>query len=182
MARTTRSDGMRPIRSLLLLVMACSAPAETSTPTPTNNVSNTKTMTILETITDLAAKQPFLASEVSLRTGLALEKTEQSNEYFTVFRSKEGTPDGALTSVEVRQPTEKSRGKGGIIVVGVAHDCVKRSDIGDRFGASVTQGGPPRPNQPDAPAYVMYRQAWGELRLGFSRANDCLVTVVFDAT
>jgi hypothetical protein len=153
--------------------------------TPTNNVSNTKTMTtILETISDLATQQPFLAKDVALRTGLTLEPTDQSNEYFTVFRSKAGTPDGALTSVEVRQPTEKSRGKGGLIVVGVAQDCVKKSDIGDRFGTDVsTSVAPPRPNQPaDLPAYVTYRQPWGQLKLGFSRTNECLVTVVLDAT
>lgn len=154
----------------------------TATPTPTDPTAATPTTGVLDQLRALVDDRPFTAQRVGELTGHALEKVDaQSNEYFTIYRSA-SDPAREIASVEVREPTARSAGKTGMILLDVATSCVKRAELGDRFGAELDKGPSVlRPEQPrDTPAYATYRQPWGQLRLGFARDTGCLVKIVID--
>lgn len=138
---------------------------------------------ILDRIAQIAEQRPFDPENVGKLTGHTLKKVDAgSNEYFTVYTSDKSAP--MFSAVEVRAPTAKSAGKGGMVLLDVAAECVKQADVGDRFGKPAsTVSQPPRHGAPaDSPDYVTYRQAWGAVKLGFSRKDNCLVKAVLDAT
>lgn len=163
---------------VLLTAMACTHKEDEAAPMtkPSDNE-------ILERVTEIAGRRPFRAGDIEKLTGASLEKVDaESNAYFTVFRAAEGaTP--MFTAVEVRSPTDRSIGKGGMVLLDVSGECVTKAVVGDRFGkpeSAVAE--PPRHGMPaDSPAYFVYRQDWGVVRLGFSRATKCLAKVVLDA-
>lgn len=136
---------------------------------------------LFATISSLSALRPFTAAAVSRITGAKLKDTPQSNPYFTVQRAEKGAA-GAFDSVEVREPTAQSAGKGGMILLTIADPCVQRAEVGDRFGAmEPTDPGPPSPHMPpDSPVYDTYPQRWGKLKLGYRPSTGCLVSVVMD--
>ena len=127
-----------------------------------------------------ALSPPFTADGVATATGAKLARDAQkSNPYFEV---SSGAAAG-FSSVEVRAPTAKSAGKGGIVVLDLAAPCVTRDAIGDRFGAAEPSvPTPPDPRMPsDSPEYDTYKQPWGALKLGFTPSSGCLASVVLDA-
>jgi hypothetical protein len=167
-------------------VTACSTPAGADTEkkkaTP---MSKPSSKDILDRVAQIAEGRPFDPAEVGKLTGHTLKKVNAgSNEYFTVYRSDTDASAPIFASVEVRAPTAKSAGKGGMVLLDVAAECVNKEDVGDRFGKPAsTVSQPPRHGMPaDSPDYVAYRQAWGAVKLGFSRKTGCLVKAVIDAT
>jgi hypothetical protein len=166
---------------------ACATPAgaDTAEKKKAAPMDKPSSKDILDRVAQIAERRPFDPEEVGKLTGHTLKKVDAgSNEYFTVYRSGAGASAPMFASVEVRAPTAKSAGKGGMVLLDVASECVKKEDVGDRFGkpaSTVVQ--PPRHGMPaDSPAYLTYRQDWGAVKLGFSRKTDCLVKAVIDAT
>jgi hypothetical protein len=136
----------------------------------------------LEAITALLGSHPFQAHRVAAALGASLTAVQgpPSNRFFTVYR---GGPAGPLRSVEVREPTDASPAKGGMVLVELDPAlCLREPDLGDRFGPA--DPGPPAPPPPtgpaDSPRYKVHRQAWGAVRVGYS-ADGCVVSVVVDA-
>lgn len=135
----------------------------------------------LDAIAALVPHRPFQADVVADLLGTTLEEAPGSNQFFTVYRST--APTAAFRSVEVREPTEASAGRGGLVLLELAEGCVTRADVGTRFGPK--SPGPPRPSAhrpPDAPVFDPHPQPWGEIRLGYGPADGCLKQVVLDAT
>jgi hypothetical protein len=76
------------------------------------------------------------------------EMTTESNEYFTVFTSKnENKHHNGGISAELRLPTSKSTCKDGIIVLDFeSEDCITQEDVIKEYGL-----GNPIPPDPDTP-------------------------------
>jgi hypothetical protein len=166
---------------------ACSSPAvseakgkKKKAETMTNPSSPSSSKDLLDRVDEIARNRPFNAKSVEKLTGAALAKVEtESNDYFTVFRTDARTP--LFSVIEVRAPTDKSEGSGGLVLLDVADGCVKKEEVGDRFGSA--EIAPPSPHMPaGSPTYLVFRQGWGVLRLGFNPETNCLSRVVLDAT
>lgn len=160
----------------LALLCGCGAPAGTAGASTPMDAA-----TLFATIATISGARPFTAAAVAKATGAKLSNTPQSNDYFKIQRADKGAA-GAFSSVEVREPTAKSAGKGGMVLLEVADPCVKRAEVGDRFGPMVdAPPSPPNPNMPpDSPEYDSYKQGWGTLRLGYRPSTGCLSSVVLD--
>lgn len=123
---------------------------------------------------------PFEATTVAASLGLDLEADEAaSNEYFSIHRAPGPLP--GVVSVEVRQPTSASAGKGGMVLVTL--EGADPAELSGRFGPK--QAGPPTIPSPRAPAdsprYDIHTTAWGVARLGYRPSDGLLVSVVLDA-
>ena len=135
---------------------------------------------VLDVLAKLGDKRPFTAEAVGKAFAVELNPDfETSTPYFTVYQ---GGPEGLLTRIEVREPRQADPVKQGMVLVDLG-GCATRADVGDRFGAA--EPGPPPPLRPgmpaDSPAYATYPQAWGAVKLGWSRSNACLLRVILDA-
>lgn len=161
----------------LVLLCGCGTPAVTAGATTPMDAA-----TLFATIATLSGARPFTAAVVSKATGAKLRDTPQSNAYFKIQRADKGAA-GGFDTVEVREPTAQSAGKGGMVILGLSQPCVKRADVGDRFGAAADLGpSVPSPHAPaDSPEYDTHPQGWGALKLGYRPSDGCLVSVVLDA-
>ncbi len=138
---------------------------------------------ILALISTLAASRPFKPDEVTRLTGASLKpEASVSNEYFTVYRSGDGT-QAPLKKVELRVPTSQSSRKDGLLLFEIdPATCVSQDEARRYFGQSPELSIPTPRQPPDSPIYLNYSRPWGSLRLGFSRDDkSCLVSVVIDA-
>jgi hypothetical protein len=181
--RRSRGSGLGWVIAAAVL-SACSTSADPPAgagATTVGSATSESPAALLDRLVDLAAQRPFTASKLSELTGHTLKPASGSNKYFTIHRSTTD-PKQSIAAVEVREPTELSAGKGGMLLLDLAGPCIKRDDIGDRFGKPASLVEPPRlGSPPDTPEYVSYAQPWGTVRLGFSRTSECLVKAVFDA-
>lgn len=173
----------------LLLAFACNANAKKSLPEKpaATEAKMTTPATFFDRIASVAAARPFQPAAVEKLVDLPIDKVgSESNEYYMVYHSTQAKPGSPFAKVEVRSPRQTISGKGGMVIADLtdAAPCIKRDDVGDRFGkAEPTSPAPPRPNAPpDAPQYESYKQPWGIIRLGFSRQTGCLSRVILDAT
>ncbi|MEQ1501329.1 MAG: hypothetical protein ABMB14_03820 [Myxococcota bacterium] len=137
---------------------------------------------VLDPIAALLAHRPFVGADVAKALGATLAPDAASNPYFAVFRSTAPTP--RYRSIEVREPTAASEGKGGLVLVELGDECLRTEQVGDRFGARLeAPPSMPTAHQPaDSPRYDRYPQPWGEVRLGFRPSDGCLVSIVLDAS
>ena len=138
---------------------------------------------IFDLIPRLVQKLPFRQEDVASLTGVTLTRDQQvSNNAFDVYRST--GPKGQIAAVEVRQRIEPTAGKSGIVILDLAGGtCIKQKDAMARFGDPGDILVPTPHQPPDSPVYLVYKQKWGELRLGFARVEpECLTSIVLDAT
>lgn len=161
----------------LALALGCGRAAGPAGAPPTMDKAG-----LLDTLGALIGATPFTEATVSRLTGATLADTAQSNPYFRVLRSAPGA-SGGFASVELREPTAQSPGKGGLLILELARPCLTRADVGSRLGAPEDRPPePPNPEMPpDSPEYDTVPQPWGELRLGYRPSTGCLVSVVLDA-
>lgn len=160
---------------MALLLIACA----TSAPLTENLPLDAKA---LKTHVDaLTASLPLTAAKAEAQLGVTLTRGSQgSNKYFDVA-SGEGS--GALTRVEVREPSPASvqRGKHGMVLLTLSN-CLKAEQIEPVFGTPPpAPPDVPRPEQQQLPEYKEMEQSWGVLRFGYARDTGCLVSVVIDA-
>lgn len=168
-------------RALAALTLALGMSGCSSSAGPTGVATPMDAATLFATIATLSASRPFTAAAVSRATGAKLSDTPQSNPYFKVLRGTKGAA-GPFDLVEVREPTAQSTGQAGMVLLELSEPCVKRADVGDRFGqAAPSTPAPPNPHMPpDSPEYEVYPQSWGAIKLGFKPSTGCLVSVVID--
>jgi hypothetical protein len=140
---------------------------------------------IVAKIHALAAALPFQRDRVGQIVELGLGAVPaESSRYFKIYRSDGKASSALFATVELREPTAESAGKGGIVLLDIAPaaGCLKRAAFGEIFGKG-TPSGPPHPGAPKStPRYESFPQPWGTLRLGFHPATGCLAKVVVDAT
>jgi hypothetical protein len=138
---------------------------------------------VFDLIPRLVEKLPFRQVDVASLTGVTLTRDEAASNYaYDVFKGSGAK--GGISSVEVRQRVQPSAGKNGIVLLDLAGGpCITQKEAMARYGEP-NDLSIPTPHEPeDSPTYIVYKQKWGELRLGFTRAEpECLVSVVLDAT
>lgn len=137
----------------------------------------------LFTLTDqLVAARPLTREKVERLTGVELAPSHQGmNPFYALYESR--GPRGYLKRVELREAKEGGTRQGGILILDLEPEAaqVVHSRISERYGKDFSYE-PPQPNgPPKAPAYYLYKKAWGELRFGWGLSKGWVEVVVIDA-
>lgn len=104
-----------------------------------------------------------------------------SNDVFAVVRGQASTVLPEMSAAELRVHRRSGAVRLMVFSIDGQVRCVSSADVLRRFGRPADLIVPKPSQPPDAPVYHVFRQPWGDLRVGLSRRPpDCVVAVVAD--
>lgn len=122
-------------------------------------------------------RQADAAKLAHLLGGEPKADAQQSNPYYAIWKVSGSAP---VRTAELRLPKEAGSPRVIVIDLDTHGACASRAQVVRKYGEPPELSVPTPRQPPGSPTYYVYRQPWGDLRVGID-ARDCVASVVIDA-